>query len=198
MEEDLFIEQSLDSSLLDWPPESDLSSEDHFVRGYIDIRGLTWEDACKTLKQEQNILLRVAGDLSAAEESLSNEEYSKLYGLDVGVAAAVVALSASNCAPFASCNGGAGHHEVHPCISFFCRKGRVASLVKAAKLARCGLTNGVSGFAVLYARDTAPLLLFAEKLIGMRSQLKPLSRPYSRRYKRAPKRNNGQLTLDLL
>ena len=197
MEEDFLIEQSVEPSRLDWPPESDLASEESFVRGYVDLRGLTWEDACEALKLERDILVREAGDLSAVEESLSGEEYCALYGLDVGVAAAVVALSAANCAPFASCSGGVGHHEAHPCIGFYCRKGRVRNLLKAAESARCGLGDGEYGFLVLYAQSVAPLLLFADKLIGMKDQLKPLSRPYSRRHRRSPIRNTGQLSLDL-
>lgn len=197
IEQEFLIEQAVDHSQLDWPAESDLASEEHFVRGYIDLRGLTWEDACEALKLERDILIRVTGDLAAAGESLSDDEYYALYGLDVGVAAAVVALSAANCAPFTSCNGEVRHHEAHPCIGFYCRKGRVRNLLKAAEVARCGLVNGEGGFLVLYAASVAPLLLFAEELIGMKDQLKPLSQPYSRRCRRSPMRNNGQLSLDL-
>ena len=197
MEEQLLIEQSIEPSILVWPSESDLASEGHFVRGYMDMRGLTWEDACETLTLERDILTRATGDLSAAGESLSDDEYHALYGLDVGVVAAVVALSAANCAPFTSCNGGVGHHEAHPCIGFCCRKGRVRNLLKAAEFARCGLVSRESGFVVLYADSVAPLLLFADKLVAMQDKLKPLSRLYSRRNRKSPKRNDGQLTLDL-
>ena len=197
MEEEFLIEQSVEPSGLDWPLESDLASDESFVRGYIDLRGLTWEDACETLRLERDTLVREAGDISAVEESLSDEEYCAIHGLDIGVAAAVVALSAANCAPFSSCNGGVGHHEAHPCIGFYCRKGRVRTLLKAAEIAGCGLANGEYGFLVLYAQSVAPLLLFAEKLIGMKDQLKPLSRPYSSRHRRSPIRNTGQLSLDL-
>ena len=67
MEEEFLIEQSVEPSRLDWPPESDLASEESFVRGYVDLRGLTWEDACEALKLERDILVREAGDLSAVE-----------------------------------------------------------------------------------------------------------------------------------
>ena len=197
MEEEFLIERSIEPSQLDWPPESDLASEENFVRGYKDMRGFSWEDACETLKVERDILVRVAGDLSAAEESLTGDEWCALRGLDVGVASAVVALSAANCAPFSSCNGEVGHHEVHPCIGFYCRKGRVPNLLKAAEIACCGLTIGEAGFVVLYARSVAPLLRFAERLIGMRNQLQRLSRPYARQKRRLPKRNPAQLTLGL-
>ena len=197
MEGEFLIEQSVELSRLDWPPESDLASEEHFVRGYIDMRGLTWEDACEALRLEQDILLRAEGDLAGAGEALSDDEYYALYGLDVGVTAAVVALSAASCAPFTSCNGGVGHHEAHPAIGFYCRKGRVRSLLNAAEVASCGLVNGEGGFLVLYAASVAPLLLFAEELIGMKDQLKPLSRPYTRRKRQLPNRNPAQLTLGL-
>lgn len=196
MEDELVIERLVDHTQLGWPPDSELASEDHFVRGYTDMRGLTWDDAYQTLTVERELLLRGAGDPAAAEEAISDEEHFDLYGLDVGVASAVAALSAANCAPIASCNGGAGHHEFHPLVGFYCRKGRVRDILKAAQHADCGLVNGDSGVLVLYAGHVDALICFAEKLIEMRSSLKPLSRR-SRRNGRSRKRNPNQLALDL-
>ncbi len=191
------IERSVDLTQLGWPPDSDLASEDHFVRGYTDMRGLTWDDACQALSLERELLRRGAGDLAATEEAVSDEELFDLYGLDIGVASSVAALSAANCAPIASCNGGEGHHECHPVVAFYCRKGRVRDILKAAELADCGLVNGDSGLLVLYAGHVDALMSFAEKLIGMRDSLKPLSRPHSRRNRRSPRRNSNQLALSL-
>ncbi len=45
-----------------------------------------------------------------------------LFGLDIGVASAVIALSAARCIPCSSCNGGAyggSHQERHPVIAFY-------------------------------------------------------------------------------
>ncbi len=106
MEDELRIERSVDPARLNWPPDSWLASEDYFVRGYADMRGLTWSDACETLRLEQGLLVRAAGDPVAAEEVISDEERFDLDGLDLGVASSVVALSAAGCAPIASCSGG--------------------------------------------------------------------------------------------
>lgn len=195
MEDELVIERFVDLTQLGWPPDSDLASEDHFVRGYIDMRGLTWDDANEALNLERELLACGAGNLAAAEEAVSDEEQFDLYGLDVGVASSVAALSAANCTQIASCNGGVGHHESHPLVAFYCRKGRVRDILKAAELAGCGLVNGDSGLLVLYAVHVDAFMCFAEKLIEMRDSLKPLSRPRSRRNRRSPKRNPNQLTL---
>ena len=174
MEEEFLIERSIRPDQLDWPPESNLATGDYFARGYRDLRGVNWGDASDSLEMEREILARVAGDLSVAEEAMCDEELFRLGGLDLGVAAAVVALSAANCAPIASCNGGAGHHEAYPCIAFYCRENRLPDLLKAAELAGCGLESSGDGSVVLYANSVVPLLLFAEMLIEMRDQLKPL------------------------
>ena len=42
MEEEFPIKRSIEPAQLSWPPDSDLASEDFFVRGYIDMRGLNW------------------------------------------------------------------------------------------------------------------------------------------------------------
>ena len=39
------IQREVDASLLKWPSESDIVKEDSFVRGYVDLRGATWEFA---------------------------------------------------------------------------------------------------------------------------------------------------------
>ena len=46
------IQRTVDSSLLEWPSESDLVDEDTFARGYIDVRGATWEDVHTMLEEE--------------------------------------------------------------------------------------------------------------------------------------------------
>ena len=117
--------------------------------------------------------------------------------LDLGVGAAVFALSAANCAPISSCSGGPGHHEPYPLVAFYCRRGRVRSLLKAAELANCGLVNGAEGALVVYAEDVGGLLTFAETLVEMKDNLKPLNKPRLRRDKPFAQADTQQLTLDL-
>lgn len=98
MEEEFLIERSVEPTQLYWPPECRLAREDNFVRGYRDIRGTSWEDASYILEMEQEILARVGGDLSAAEELVYDDEIDEFIEVgpfDVGVASAVSALSAA-------------------------------------------------------------------------------------------------------
>jgi hypothetical protein len=67
-------------------------------------------------------------DAVATMDEIADEFYEDPgldpYGLDVGVASTVVALSPLGCVPLSSCNGGCYgdfHHESHPLI-VFCAK----------------------------------------------------------------------------
>ena len=189
------IQRIVDPSLLEWPSESDLVEEDIFARGYIDVRGATWEDVCTMLEEERKALARPGDGVNPGIEiaNLNGEETH----LDLGVGAAVFALSAANCAPISSCSGGPGHHERYPLVAFYCRKGRVRNFLKAAELADCGLVNGAEGALVVYAEDVGGLLTFAETLVEMKDSLKPLSRPHLRRNKPTAQDDIRQLTFDL-
>ena len=188
-------QRTIDPSLLEWPSESDLVEEDIFARGYIDVRGATWEDVCTMIEEERKALAQ-PGDRVNPGIEITNLNGEETY-LDLGVGAAVFALSAANCAPISSCSGGPGHHERYPLVAFYCRKGRLRNLLKAAELANCGLGNGVEGALVVYAEDVGGLLTFAETLVEMKDNLKPLSRPHLRRNKPTAQDDTRQLTLDL-
>jgi hypothetical protein len=176
-ENGVIIERSVSFSELQWPAESVLVSEEYFNRCYQDMRGFTWDDACRTLKLEKEIVARGAGDLSTAMESMSDSEIASLYDLDLGVASAVVALSAAKCAPVSSCNGAPGHNEAYPLVAFYCRKDRARDILKAAEVADCGLYNGDSGVLVVYARNVQMLMSFAEALTSRKHSLARLSKP---------------------
>jgi len=194
---DIIIDRKVNLKELQWPAESALATEDYFVRGYQDMRGLTWDDVWETLKLERAIINRYPGDLSDAEESVfeKEEDISCLCGLDLGIASTIVALSAAGCAPIASCNGAPGHHEAYPLIAFYCRKGRVRDILKATEIAKCGLYNGESGALVVYGENVGTLMEFAEVLFSLRESLKPLSRPDQKKYPR--KKDERQLAFDI-
>lgn len=194
-ESEVPIERSVNPAELGWSSETALASKEYFNRCYQDMRGLTWDDASRVLMLEQEIIARCAGDLSAASESISDGESASLYDLDLGVAAAVAALSAAKCAPISSCNGSPGHNEAYPLVAFYCRKGRVRDIVKVAELTDCGLHNGDSGTLVVYAGNVQRLMNFAQALIERRNRLALLSRP--QRARRSPNKDQRQLTLDL-
>lgn len=199
MEEDnnVIIERSINLGELGWPAESALATEEYFVRSYQDMRGLTWDDAYETLKLEKELIDRYPGDLNDAEESMfeTEKDISGLYGLDLGIASTVVALSAAGCAPIASCNGAPSHHEAYPLIAFYCRKGRVRDILKATEIAKCELCNGESGALVVYGENVGTLMEFAEVLFSLRESLKPLSRPDRKKYPR--KKDERQLAFDI-
>jgi hypothetical protein len=117
------IERSVDLDALGWP-ERGTAGEDGLRcnRAYIDLRGLSWVQSQAVLALDRRFLhiLQSEGDFDSSFdqvrnelEELGDEGDEGLFGLDLGVASSVVALSAARCIPFSSCNGGAfgDHHE---------------------------------------------------------------------------------------
>ena len=84
-------------------------------RSYHDLRGFSWEEVRAALDAEISVInrLKAAEDLEAEISALEDlqatsfEEEPALWGLDVGVAAATIALSAYGATPVSSCNAGA-------------------------------------------------------------------------------------------
>lgn len=107
-------------------------------------------------------------ECDAIDEELSEDDEG-LFGLDLGVAATVAALSASHCIPFASCNAGTygGHHwESHPLVVFFAREKQILLLLEAAAESGIGLENDADEGGVLaYSDDVRRLRDFAERLL---------------------------------
>jgi hypothetical protein len=100
-----------------------------------------------------------------------------MYGLALGVASSVIALSAARCVPFSSCNAGAfggHHHEAYPVVAFHARPAHVDLLLECAKEAGCGLEHGSNGCIVLYAREIESLRRFAAEVIQRRSAFRKL------------------------
>jgi hypothetical protein len=100
-----------------------------------------------------------------------------LYGLDLGMASVVLALSAAGCIPFASCNGGPGHHEQLPLVVCWARPQRVLDLLEVADEVGCGLVNADERAVLVYADDVLKMLAFARILIGRRNRLRKVGRP---------------------
>ena len=95
-----------------------------------------------------------------------------IYGLDIGVASTVVALSAARCIPFSSCNGGAfggSHHEFHPVVAFFSRRQTAPLLLECAEETNSGLVSENTGNLVVYADDIRNIRAFACALIARSS-----------------------------
>lgn len=113
--------------------------------------------------------------LSRAEDAVLDDEWETvtidLEGLDLGVASAVIVLSAVGCYTAASCNSWEGHAESHPLIWFWCRRYQVADLLAAAEVAGCGLINHDEGDMLLYGRSVREMYRFARELFDRRDSL---------------------------
>ena len=164
------IERSVNVSSLAWPSPADLEG---YARNYLDLRGMSWRMVREAIEFEEEVLSRFGWDTDSAQEHLADDDcFEIIYGLDIGVASAVLALSAAKCASVTSCNGGAGHGAAYPVVAFFTRQQRVPDLLDAAEEANCGLTNGDSGdYVVLYSGEVRGLVRFARALLDRRHSL---------------------------
>src|ERR1700716_1490756 len=104
--------------------EAEAAEDEGFLGGnqyYQDLRGWTWSEVRAVLDAEARAIARIAlsADPAAAEARFEDERdadedpIEALFGLDVGVAAAVLALSALGAMPYISCNAGSfgGPHQ---------------------------------------------------------------------------------------
>ena len=145
------IERSVNASRLTWPSPTDLGG---YTRGYVDLRGLSWRNVREAIELEKEVLSRFDWNTDAAQEHFSEDDsFKTFYGLDLGIASAVLTLSAAKCAPVSSCSDGMRHLEAYPLVAFFTRKPRVPDLLEVAEEAGCGLVNADSGdLVILYSR----------------------------------------------
>lgn len=155
-------------------PEAEAASDEGYLRGnnrYEDHRGWNWEDVRAALKVEASIVeqLGCAEDAAAAEaafeqeRNLDGEGPAGLWGLDVGVASAVIALSALGATPFISCNAGSfggAHPASQPYVAFYLADASPHLLLDLGARAGVGL-DAEDGVLRLYARSVLDLLQFA-------------------------------------
>ena len=172
---DVDIERNATESRLTWPLLGE-GAGDGYMGGnkyYYDLGGMRWEDLRRVLELEKQLLVRLslAADRVGDEESLDREMRESgnlLYGLDIGVASTVIALSAADCLPFSSCNGGAlggSHHEEHPLVAFYARPAALPILNECAERAGVGLDHGDEGYLLVYGNSLATMRLFAEEIL---------------------------------
>lgn len=184
---DVQIRRKVETARLGWPEPGAAGArgmDEGFGgnRAYSDLRSLPWKEARRVLAREQALMARisVSDDPETEYDEITDELYEDsegLYGLDVGVAATVVALSAARCVPFSSCNGGSFggcHHELYPLVAFYARPAHVDLLVAAAEEANSGLEHGPRGCLVAFARNIEASVSFAAALIARRSYFQKL------------------------
>jgi hypothetical protein len=160
------------------PEEAERGTEDGDLDGnmaYDDLRGMTWDDVLETLERERAVvaILAAAPDPNEAYEAFEVDRLSEwgadaLWGLDPGVAAATITLSAMGAIPISSCNGGAlgGEHlEAYPLVAFYVASASPDMLLACADAAQAGLVLDAHGCAQLFGQTCAPLLAFASAAI---------------------------------
>jgi hypothetical protein len=180
---DVRIERSVDPALIRWPMKDILSGQDgeSVNRLFCNLAGMPWPTVEKLIQYEEEGLARVESGAEEDEEESEDEEWDEwenpkhLFGLDLGVASAVAALSAANCFPVSSCNGEPDHNEPLPTILFRSRVARVPDLIEAAEAADCGLINNCDSLE-LYAAHVRNLVDFARALLKRHRSLRPLYR----------------------
>lgn len=197
---DVTIERDVDTASLSWPAPGEAGADGGLGcnRQYEDLRGHSWAEARRVFDLEHELIARIenAENSEDAYEALQDELYESdedLYGLDIGVASIVVALSAARCVPFSSCNGGVfgGHHyETHPLVAFFARPWMVPLLLSLATEADIGLVNRPEGCLVAYAGEIRKLRSFAANVINHRTSIHA-SGPKKRRHNPQPLRRHN-------
>ena len=141
-------------------------------QSYRDLRGFRWDDVRRALEFESGLVGRIkAADNSAAAELDFDEirlqaldPIEELCGLDVGVASAVLAISALGAIPVSSCNGGCfgpPHQAQHPYVAFYLPKDHAVRILDLAEAADIGLGVDSDGIAQIYSRTVHDFLRFA-------------------------------------
>lgn len=203
---DVEIERSIEPEHLAWPEPGEAMDESSLGcnRNYVDLRRLPWLEARRVYSVEEKIFARIEAsqdpdkEYELVVEELYEDPYD-IYGLDIGVASAVVALSAARCVPFSSCNGGAfggSHHESHPVVAFFAQPETTPLLLECAEEANSGLSMGKFGNLVVYADDIRNMRAFAHALFKRRSNIRKLRfSANSRKRKQPDSQDQKQLNL---
>ena len=164
--------------------EADEGEESGFLAGnqmYQDLRSLSWADLAATIELEADLMARLqaADDLDAAVETLDderldvNEPADGLWGLDIGVASAVVAFSVLGGTPVSSCTaGGFGgtHAAEHPYVAGYLPTAAAGALLEAAAAADVGVATADDGLVQVFGRTDFDLLRFARWVIATGDQ----------------------------
>ena len=181
---DVQIERNIDINNLSWPKPGEAMDEGGLGgnRSYIDLRYLSWKKALRVYELEEKYIERIlaSSDWDIECERIEEDEILSdsigIFGLDIGVASSVCALSAARCIPFSSCNAGAfggSHHEIYPCVVFYARIEIVDILLQCAEIAEIGLIlNEEYGHLLLYSDDIVKMRIFANSMIEHRSALR--------------------------
>lgn len=152
------------------------AGEDDGLQGnqqYRDLRGISWDQVADGLRAEAALFERFAAseDLDAEAERYDEEREEAflpeedLWGLDVGVVGATLALSAMGATPVSSCNAGGfgGFHTAQfPHVAFFLPREIAGEVMAVAEAAGAGLAMTIGGLVCLSGRTDLALHRFGE------------------------------------
>jgi hypothetical protein len=177
------IEQNLDVTRLSELSETAAveADESGYLAGnqmYQDLRGYGWFDVARTVEVERRLIAQLQGsaDLEAEAARIDDERLDcfkpseGLWGLDIGVASATIALSALGAIPVGSCNAGGfgGHHQGgYPYVSFFLGVALPEFVVSISRAASVGLRSDADGLAQIFGAGDLDLLRFAETALKL-------------------------------
>lgn len=171
----LVIRQALDPDRLERLSDEALEAADDAGeldgnQHYQDLRLAGWDDVRFALDREAELIRELeasddprTAELLAEDEREDLEEREALWGLDLGVAAAVMALNALGAQTSSSCNGGAfggPHASPFACIRFYPGAASIEPLLQLARDSGVGLVEQ-DGRAVLYGHTVPDLRRFA-------------------------------------
>ena len=174
---DLVIRREVDVAALAVLDDPSRAEDEGYLEGnrsYADLRGMNWGQVAAALQRERELIARLlaAPDIDAEAELIEEERLEAfedpLFGLDVGVASATLALSAMGCTPFSSCNGamlGGFHNASHPVVALYLPAEVVPAALAAARTAEAGLILDLEGRGRLYAGQVEPMVRFAEAAV---------------------------------
>lgn len=148
---------------------------------YRDLRGFTWDDVADALQRETALFERfaAAADQDQEAEQFDEEridaldELDAIWALDIGTAAATVALSALGAVPVSSCNAGGfgGHHAARfPYVAFYIGAAEPAMILSIAENAGLGLDVIDPGLGRLFGRTNFDLHRFAGHALAISRQ----------------------------
>ncbi len=138
---------------------------------YRDLRGASWLRVGRLLALEDAIFAKIEGGMSPPQRDRLQRQMVRAevhHGLDLGVMAAVAAISAAGGIPVSSCNGGCfaeTHFEEFPVVSFHWPTDRLKLIRECAKEAGVAMWVHRHGELVISADYIRRFLLFAEALL---------------------------------
>jgi hypothetical protein len=152
------------------------AGEDDGLQGnqqYRDLRGISWDQVADALAAEAALIqrFRASDDIEAEAERYDEEREEAflpeedLWGLDVGVIGATLALSALGATTVSSCNAGGfgGFHVAQfPHIAFFLPREIAGEVLAIAEAAGAGLAMTTGGLVCLSGRTDLDLHRFGE------------------------------------